>query len=504
MTGKTAAVIGTGFSGLCSAIRLKQELNIKVDLFEINTDVAGTWQNNRYLGAACDIPSHLYSLSFELNPTWTSHYSGQSEIQAYLSHVARKYDLYKKTRFETEVIKTEWDDHRKQWLVEWRSVVNHQVTGEGYYDFVFAGLGPLRIPNIPEEFKGFQGTIVHTTEWDSSIDYTNKKLAVIGSGASAIQVIPELRKVASHVYSYQRTPAWVVPRDQFTYPRIFKFLLRWVPFLIRFYRNFLFIQHEIYYIIFGYPNSFLSRRVTSFMKKIFAWRLTRAGRPDLVPVLTPDYSIGCKRIAKSENFLEACAKPNVTIIRSGIDQVKGRTLVDKDGNETEVDILILATGFDIQGFTGNLSIRGKDGRSMAEEFSRGFPKTYKSVCATGYPNFFLLLGPSSGLGHNSVVTMIECQVEFAIKCIKHMEKKKASAIEPKESAVDEFVGKLKKSFDGTVWTSGCKSWYMNQEGQPYALWSGTITSYWWALRKVRGEDFELHKKDTITQLPSSL
>ncbi|KAI8142280.1 putative monooxygenase [Fennellomyces sp. T-0311] len=490
---RKAAVIGTGFSGLGAAIKLEKELGIKAQIFEISEDVGGTWQANTYPGAECDIPSHLYSLSYELNPTWTKHYSGQKEIYAYLQGVAKKYHLYERIRFHTEVIRAEWIEHRQQWEVEWRSTQD-QRTEMGYFDIVFAGLGPLRIPNIPSEFSGFDGPIVHTARWDPKIDFKDKRVAVIGCGATAIQVIPELRKVASHIYSYQRTPAWVAPRDQFTYPRIIKFVFRMFPILVRLHRILLFLQHEMYYVYFGYYRSFLGRLVHGAFKKLVALRLTRAGRPDLIPVLTPNYPPGCKRIAKSEIYLEALAKPNVTVIRSSVDEIKGRTLIDGNGNKTEVDILVLATGFDIQGFSGNLKIYGRNKSLLSEKWATSFPKTYKTVTIHGYPNFFLMLGPSTGLGHNSVVTMIEIQINFAINCLKHVIKKDLAAIEPKASAQDMFVSKLQSSFDGTVWRGGCRSWYMNDSGELYGLWSGTITSFWWSLRSPNFRDFIEHKR----------
>ncbi|KAI9272801.1 flavoprotein [Phascolomyces articulosus] len=490
----TAAVIGTGFSGLCSAIKLEKELGIQAQLFEMSDDVGGTWEANRYPGAECDIPSHLYSLSFELSPSWSKHYSNQKEIYAYMQSVAKKYNLYERTQFQTEVIRCEWIESKQQWYLQWRNTKDHNKTGSGYYNTVFAGLGPLRIPNIPKEFQGFDGPIVHTTRWDNTIDYSNKRIAVIGCGATAIQAIPELRKVASHIYSYQRTVAWVSPRDQFTYPRIIKAVFRWFPALLKLYRFMLFLQHEMYYTYFGYYDTFFGRLIHKGFKKIVALRLARAGRPDLIPILTPNYPPGCKRIAKSELYLEALAKPNVTVIPAGIEEIKGRVLVDKTGNETEVDILILATGFNLQGFAGNLKILGRNQVSLEEKWRHEFPKTFKTVTMNGFPNFFLLLGPSTGLGHNSVVTMIDIQVDFAIKCLKHVVQRDLAAIEPKIASQEEFVKKLQNGFNGTVWKGGCRSWYMNDAGELFGLWNGTITSFWWSLRKANINDFVQHKK----------
>ncbi|ORZ00368.1 putative flavin-containing monooxygenase [Syncephalastrum racemosum] len=497
---RSVAVIGTGFSGICAAVKVERELGIVPVLFEMCKDVGGTWYQNRYPGAACDIPSHLYSLSFELKSDWPEHYSSQGEIYEYLRGVARKYGLYKKTKFETEVVSTVWIEDRQQWQLQWRSVNDHTHVETGYFDIVFAGLGPLRVPNVPKEFQGFEGPTVHTTFWDDSIDFTNKRVAVVGSGASAIQAIPELVKTVSHLYSYQRTPAWVSPRDQFRYPNLFKYAFRYVPFLLRFYRFLIYIQHEFYYVNFGYYNSAFGKRVRRAFEYLVSWRLKRAGRPDLIPLLMPDYPPGCKRIAKSENFLEALAKPNVTVERAGVAGIKGRTIVDKNGNENEVDILVLATGFDVQGFAGNLKIVGRNGSNLAEKWRYEFPKTYKSTAIPGFPNFFLLLGPSTGLGHNSVVTMIDIQVDFALKALKQMIRKDVAAIEPKQSATDEYAEKLQKSLKGTVWKGGCKSWYLNENGDVYGVWPGTIFSFWRELRQADLSKFIQYKKPVAVKL----
>ncbi|KAI9264197.1 hypothetical protein BDA99DRAFT_580345 [Phascolomyces articulosus] len=492
------AVIGTGFSGICAAIKLEQQLGIKAQIFELNKDMAGTWYANRYPGAECDIPSHLYSFSFEQNPSWTKHYSSQPEIYAYLQGVARKYGLYERTKFETEVVRAEWNEQQHQWFLEWRNVHDHEQTGSGYFDAVMSGLGGLRIPNVPKEFQSFSGPIVHTTFWDNKLDYANKKIAVIGSGASAIQAVPELQKIAKHVYSYQRTPAWVSVRDQYTYSRTWKFILRWIPFVLRFYRILIYIKHELFFVNFKYQK-FLGEYVKKKFVAGMSARLTAAGRPDLIPAVVPDYPVGCKRITKSEIYLEALAASNVTVIRSGVDEIKGQTLIDKDGNETEVDILILATGFHVDDVSGNLKIYGRNGVFLKDlwEYEK---KSYKSVTIHGFPNYFTLLGPSSGLGHNSIVTIIEIQVDYAVQCIKRLIKKDLAAIEPKKEAQEKFVADVQKGFEGTVWKGGCKSWYMNKNGEIYSLWSGSITSFYFALRKPIFNDFIEYKRTKNTTL----
>ncbi|KAI8147575.1 hypothetical protein BJV82DRAFT_596084 [Fennellomyces sp. T-0311] len=489
----TAAIIGAGFSGICAAIELEKKLGTKAQLFELSEDVGGTWHDNIYPGLECDIPSHLYSLPSELNANWTKYYSGRAEIWQYMREVAKKHHIYEQTKFETEVVRSEWMDDKHQWHLEWRNVKDHQQVGSGDYDILFAGVGPLRIPVIPPEFSNFSGTVVHTARWDPNIDYTDKRVAVVGNGATAAQLVPELRKMAGHLYCYQRTPCWVVARDQFAYSKFFLFLFQWIPLFMRLYRFFIYLQCEMEFLSFGKPHSAMGRKAHQFLKGQMESRLSRVDRTDLIPVLVPEYLPGCKRIAKSEYYLEALAESNVTVIPSGVSSISGRTLTDKDGNETEVDILVLATGYDVLGFTGNLGIYGRNKVLLDEKWRKNFPKTYKTVTVHGFPNFFILLGPSTILGHNSVVSMMAIQVDYAIKCIRLMKKKAWVAIEPKESAQEKFSADLQEKFKGTVWTTGCRSWYMNEVGQIWGLWCGTVTAFWWLLLSPVPNDFNGYK-----------
>ncbi|KAI9257356.1 hypothetical protein BDA99DRAFT_573639 [Phascolomyces articulosus] len=467
------AIIGTGFSGIGTAIELEKQFGIKAQLFELSKDVGGTWEAHSYPGLHSDSPSHLYSFSSDPDASWKNFYGNQAEVHTYLQNVARKYQIYERTKFETEVTQAEWDDQEQHWILEWRSVHDHQQIGSGHFDILFAGLGLLRIPNIPKDIvQNFQGPVVHTARWDHYLDYTNKRIAVVGNGATCVQVLPELAKMASHIYNYQRTPAWVASRGQFAYSRLMQFLFRWVPFFMKLYRFYLFIQNEITYYSFTDPDSFLGRRFRRLLTESIATRLTRAGRPDLIPSLIPDYPPGCKRISKSELYYETLAKSNVTLVQSRIESISDRTLKDKDGNGTEVDIVVLATGYEFQGFSGNLKIYGRNKTILAEKWKNEFPKTYKTVTVHGYPNFFILLGPSSNLGYTSVLSQLNIQINFAIKCIKQMIQKNLKAIEPKESAQEEFVTKLNNDFKNQkIWKAGCTSWYLNDGGEIFSIWS---------------------------------
>ncbi|KAI8137306.1 putative flavoprotein [Fennellomyces sp. T-0311] len=483
------AIIGTGFSGICSAIQLEQQIGIKAQLFEISPDVGGIWEASTFPGLECDIASHIYSLSFEPNPAWTQRHSSQREIYAYLQDVARKHNLYDRIKFNAEVFSAEWKEDQSKWFLQWRNPRDTQQPIEsGYYDAVVSALGPLRLPNIPHQFKKFDGPVVHTARWDSTIDYTNKRIAIIGSGASAAQVLAQLQKVAGHVYSYQRTPAWCAVRCQYTYSETIKWIFQYIPLIMRFYRWFQYVSCELYFSYFG------SRRMAEVLKKhlakSMAKRLTAAGRPDLIPILTPDYLPGCKRIAFSETYLEALAQPNVTVIPTAASEVRGRTIIDKDGNETEVDILILATGYDLVNPFGNLQIYGRNNIALGSIWGKEGPKAYKTVTVHGFPNFFMMLGPGAAGLHISAVTIIEIVGNYIAKCIKHLARTNAAAIEPKKAPQDTFFEMNQKRLENTVWKfGGCQSWYIAGNGVIYGLWHGTTTSFWWHLRSPDFGDF---------------
>ncbi|ORZ05999.1 putative flavo protein [Absidia repens] len=485
----TALVIGAGFSGIGAAIQLSKQLGITADIIEHSSEVGGTWHSNTYPDCACDIQSHLYSFSFELNPDWSQSHSPQPEIYAYLQHVAKKYDLYKSIQLNTTVLKAEWCKERNQWKVDYAHNDHYDKIQSKYYDFLFSGIGGLRIPKIPKQLEGFSGTAIHTAQWDSNIDFTNKRVGIIGNGASAVQVLPFLQKKSSKLYNFQRTPSWVGPRQQTEFSNLVKFCFRWIPFVMRFYRWYLYWTYESRFYGFKYPDSKFAKKVTQLLAASISSRLVKAGKPDLASSLIPNYAVGCKRFLASDTYYETLAQDNVTVVPAGVDKIEGNKLWA--GNSAyEVDILVLATGFEIQHPFGHLDIIGKNGISLKDLWKNEPPKTYKTVMMHGYPNFFHMLGPGAALGHNSVVAMIECQINFGIDCIKNMKRFQLNYIEPKKDAQEKFSSDLKNDLKSTVWlTGGCKSWYQNDNSGSVNLWSGTVTSFWWNLRNPTIKDF---------------
>ncbi|KAI9498576.1 flavin-binding monooxygenase-like protein [Zychaea mexicana] len=485
----TIAIIGGGFSGIFSAIRVKKELGIQPHIFEGSKDFGGTWHLNTYPGCACDVPSHLYSLSTDLNPYWSKKYSPQSEIHDYMRGLVDKYDLRSNATTNCEVVKATWLDDERRWKLDYRNRLDpeHELQTV-YYDVVFVAIGSIRVPKVPEQFKAFEGTVVHTAMWDSSIDFTGKKVAVIGSGASAVQAVPELSKVASKLHNYQRTAIWCRPRGQYAYSALTKFLFRWCPLLMKLYRL------KFYLIV--SRQSLIARMVSRSLVNAMKKRILKQGRPDLVKKLIPDYAAGCKRIAVTDDYLEALCRDNVVVEKSSITEVHGRTIVTADGNKEEYDILVLATGYDVQGFLGNLTVQGKHKQTLNDSWQDAFPEMYKTTCINGYPNMFIILGPSSILGHNSVLTMTETQVNYIVQGLKLMVKENLVAFDPTKKAQDKFVAQLKDDLENTVWKKGgCNSWYVNKEGDVTANWSSTVTRFWIKLRKFKNfDDFNIYKE----------
>ncbi|KAI8061415.1 hypothetical protein BC940DRAFT_310272 [Gongronella butleri] len=480
MSGKDIAVIGGGFSGICTAIQVQKHFGEKVTIFDAGSSLGGTWNSNRYLGAACDVPSHLYSLSFEPNPNWTQRFSGQQEIYEYMQGVAAKHNLYDQAVLNTEVKAADWQENERKWKLTVFDKES-QTSRTMFYDVIFCGVGPLRIPNVPDEFKDFEGTTVHSAYWDKSIDFTNKRVAVIGSGASAVQVIPKLQPMVSHLTNYQRTPTWCRVRRQYNYSSFVKFLFRWFPFLMFLYRVSLYLRYEVQYLGFRYFDTWLGRAVRRDFEHDLARRCKAKGRPEMISKLTPNYEVGCRRITPSETYIEALCEANVEVERSGIASVKGRTITTVDGREQEFDILLLCTGFNTAGFLGNLQITGRNNVCLNKLWNNAYPDTYKTIGIHGFPNFFMLLGPGSTLGHNSVVTMIEIQVANAIKCLKQLNGN-VKAIEPTVEAQDRFIADLKRNMSKTVWSTSCKSWYKLPNGEVFSLWSSTVAYFYWVLR----------------------
>lgn len=469
--------MGSGFGGLGAAIRLKQDGVSDFLILERAHDVGGTWRDNTYPGCACDVESHLYSLSFAPHPEWRHRYSRQPEIWDYLRGCVGRFGLGPHLRFGCEVRSATWDAAAQVWRLE---------TTQGPVEaavFVMA-TGPLSTPVVPElpGLGRFAGRVFHSAEWDHGVDLGGKRVAVIGTGASAIQFVPEVQRRAERLVLFQRTPAWVLPRPDGPIPEWRRGLYRRVPTLQRALRLWIYLYRELSVSLFRHP------RVMRVMQRVARRHMEKAiADPALRAKLTPDYTMGCKRILISDDYYPALARPNVEVVGERIAEIHERAIVTTDGVARPADVLILATGFRPTDPPLAACIRGRDGRTLKEVWA-GSPRALFGTSVAGFPNFFMLLGPNTGLGHSSVVYMTEGQIEHLLGALRHMREHGVAALEPRPEVEAAYVAAIDRRMQGTVWTAGgCASWYLDATGRNSTLWP----DYSWRFRR-RARRFRAH------------
>jgi len=396
-------ILGAGFGGVCAAIKLRERGIDNIRVYEKAAGIGGTWWHNTYPGAACDIASHLYCYSFEPNPNWSRKFSPQPEIQAYIERCAEKYDVKRHIQLNTAVEEFRFDDQRKLWvalLADGSTVTAHHVI------FATGGLHLPAFPDIPG-MDDFQGPTMHSAQWDHSVDFGGKRVAVIGSAASAIQLIPELAKVAQHLDVYQRTPNYIGPRNDrdFTDAEKARFA-RW-PWLNRLYRRFLFLRGE--YLLFPVVKTKGPSRWRSRLEKLIRGHIRQSlADPVMREAMTPHYPLGCKRILIADNFYDAMNRPNVNLVTEGIDRIEPDAVITRDGTVYPADIIVYATGFDMENYMRKTEVIGPGGVKLSELWA-GIPTAYKGAFIPGLPNFYMTTGRNTGVGTTSVVYMTPCK-----------------------------------------------------------------------------------------------
>jgi cation diffusion facilitator CzcD-associated flavoprotein CzcO len=477
-------IVGTGFSGLGMAIQLRKEGREDFVILEKADDVGGTWRDNTYPGCACDIPSHMYSFSFEQNAGWSRAYSPQREIWHYLRGVAEKYDLRRFIRFGQEMTGARWDERASHWNVS-------TGTGEEFVgNFLVAGIGALHLPRIPElpGIETFQGSSFHSAQWDHDFDLEGKKVAVVGTGASAIQFVPQIASKVAELSLFQRNPPWIMPKPDREMPAWARRAFRSVPLLQRAYRNFLYWTLEVRALGFnGHPG------VMKLAERIARRHVGKhIADPELRRKVTPAYRLGCKRVLVSNDYYPALGRENVEVITDGVAEVREHSVVDGAGVSREVDAIIYGTGFHVTDAFDDLDIVGKGGRNLGKEWSSEGMRTHLGITVSGYPNLFFLLGPNTGLGHNSVVFMIESQISYVAEAVRMVERSGAKAIDAREDVQARFNTDIQRKLSKGIWTQGgCTSWYLDAKGVNRTIWPGFTWRYWLDTRKVKAEDFEL-------------
>ncbi|BBY07744.1 flavin-containing monooxygenase [Mycobacterium noviomagense] len=478
-----ALIIGTGFSGLGMAIALQKQ-GVDFLILEKADDVGGTWRDNSYPGCACDVPSHLYSFSFEPKATWSKLFSPQPEILDYLKGVTDKYGLRRYIRFGSLVDRAHWDDGEYRWHVFTES-------GQEYVaQFVISGAGALHIPRLPDidGIDEFAGAAFHSAQWDHSVDLKGKRVAVIGTGASAIQIVPAIVNEVAQLHVYQRTPPWVVPVPFAPLPNALRQAFATVPGVRLAVRSGIYWGLEtVGYAMTQQPG--LLRAIEAIGK----WNIRRnVHDKELRRKLTPRYRAGCKRILYSgNNYYRAVANPKTTLITERITRISPDGIVTDDGVEHPVDVIVYATGFHVTDSYTYVDVKGPRGEDLVDRWNREGVVAHRGIAVADMPNLFFLLGPNTGLGHTSVVFMIESQIHYAAEAIAACDRLDAQALAPTRAAQDRFNEELQHKLAGSVWnTGGCSSWYLDEHGVNRTLWSGMTWQYWLATRSLKPAEYQ--------------
>ncbi|MGW0245163.1 flavin-containing monooxygenase [Nocardia goodfellowii] len=455
-------IIGSGFAGLGLAIRLSQQGRNDYLVLERGSDVGGTWRDNTYPGAACDVPSHLYSYSFALNPNWTRSFSKQGEIQQYIRGVAERYDVLDKHLFNCDVTSARWNTETSQWEIE-------SSQGSFTADTVVSAVGALCEPALPD-IKGindFEGEVFHSARWNHDADLTGKRVAIIGTGASAIQIVPAIAAKVGHLDVYQRTAPWLLPRMDRPYLAAERFAFKHIPGVQKLSRAAIYAARETQVVgLAKLPAIMQGFELLAKAKLQYEIR-----DPELRKKVTPNFRIGCKRMLISNEYYPALSRDNVDVVTEGIKEIRANSIVTKDGTEREIDALIVATGFHVTDSPTYNTIAGKDGRTLSEVFDEIGQQGYKGSAIANFPNMFFLLGPNVGLGHTSMVFMIESQINYIADALATVDRLDLRTVEVRREAQDNYNKELQRKLSKSVWnTGGCASWYLDKHGNNTTLW----------------------------------
>lgn len=480
------AVIGSGFSGLGMAARLREAGIGDFVVLERANDVGGTWRDNTYPGAACDVPSNLYSFSFARNPEWSRSYSPQPEILAYLRDCAERFGIVPHLRFNHEVVGACWDDQHCRWEIE-------TTAGTYYSRILVSGAGPLSDPSIPDlpGIAEFRGAMFHSARWDHNHDLTDERVAVIGTGASSIQFVPEIQPRVEKLHLFQRTPPWVVPRTDRPFTRLERFLWRVAPDSQRV------VRAGIYW---GREGAVIGLRNPKLLKALEPLARANLRRqvadPELRAKLTPHYTIGCKRILISNDYYPALTKPNAEVVTSGISEVREHSIVTADGIEREINTIIFGTGFRVTDPPIADRLRGRHGVLLRDAWRDGM-SAYQGTTVAGFPNLFMIIGPNTGLGHTSMVVMAEAQIGYVVDAIQTMRARGIETVETRPEVQAAYNERLQKSLEGTVWNAGgCVSWYLDDHGRNTTVWPNTTIAFTRMLREFDIGEFNISEFDT--------
>ncbi len=485
-------VVGAGVSGIAVVVALHKAGITDIALIEAGDEVGGTWRDNTYPGCACDVPSILYSFSFEQNPEWTRFFAPQPEIQAYVNDVARKYGIDRLAEFGTVAAGSRWDEASQRWIVQTNK-------GEIRAQWVVAATGPLQQPKLPDVpgLEDFDGHVFHSATWDHDYDLAGKRVAVVGTGASSVQFVPMIQPKVGELVLFQRTPSWVLPRMDRKITKLERTLFRRVPGVQNFFRQLLWLVLE------GQLQGQRRPKIMQQAQKIGLRHLKRQVKdPQLRKALTPTFTLGCKRLLMSNTYYKALAAPNATLIPQALREVRGNTVVAADGTEREVDAIIFGTGFHVTDPPIAEHVRGRSGMSLAEGWA-GSPQAYLGTVVPDAPNAFLMVGPNFGNGHTSVFLPVEAQAGFIADAIRACKAAGVEAIEVRRDVHDRWNEAVQEGLRGTVWNDGgCASYYLDATGRNSTIYPWSTIDLKRRMRRFTLGDFHTAGKgEPLPELP---
>jgi cation diffusion facilitator CzcD-associated flavoprotein CzcO len=479
-------IVGTGFAGVGMAVALRKAGMEDFVVFERAGDVGGTWRDNTYPGCQCDVPSALYSFSFAPNPEWTHTYPLQPELGAYVRNTAERHGVLGHVRFHTPMQDARWDDDSQRWEIETPS-------GVETVDVLIMASGPLSEPKLPDVpgLERFRGTTFHSAAWNHDHDLSGERVAVIGTGASAIQFVPHIQPQAGQVTVFQRTPPWVVPHPGRKILRWERRLYRLLPVLQKLKR------YNAYWIREAIVSGFTkNRRVMKGVERLGRSHLKRqVADPELRAKLTPTYAAGCKRLLLSNDWYPALSQPNVSVVTAGISEVREHSVVASDGTEHEVDTIVFGTGFHVTDNPIMGRVHGRDGRSLADVWEESGMRAYKGTTVAGFPNLFFLAGANTGIGHTSLVVMIEAQVRYVLDALRWMDANDQAIVEVSGTALETYNENVQARMAPSVWNvGGCASWYQDAHGNNPTLWPDYTWKFCLATRQFDADRYVIQAR----------
>jgi cation diffusion facilitator CzcD-associated flavoprotein CzcO len=477
----SVAIVGTGFGGLAAAVRLKRAGIDDVLLFEKSGDVGGVWRDNAYPGAACDVPSHLYSLSFAPRADWSRRFAPQSEIHQYLRAVARDFDVLRHIRFHAEVLAAAFDDETGRWRLTLADGDEHAA------DVLITAAGQLSRPSTPDipGLDSFEGALFHSARWDRGHDFRGERVAVLGTGASAIQFVPAIAPLAARLTVFQRSAPYVLPKPDHAYRARALTAFRRVPGLLRLSREANYLSNELRSLGFN-----TEPRLLFVHRARFRAHLERqVPDPRLRQKLTPTDPMGCKRILMANDWYPALQLPQVEVVDDRIAEIRPHSIVTADGAEREVDTIVLGTGFAATEFLAPMTITGRGGRDLHQQWKDG-ASAYLGTVVPGFPNLFVLYGPNTNLGHNSILVMLEAQVGYVVQAVRALRDRAVARLEVRPEVAAAYDQWVQRRLAGTVFATGCHSWYLTESGRNTQNWPASTLTFRRRLRRLRLADFE--------------